>query len=92
MNTTSNEDVEEIRYCKKCGCELTSTNKRKLCENCRRARNKKIRELVVGVGSTAVGLVLIAPKLLCGFQENTSSDDSDSENNDYSDIDSESDY
>ena len=32
----SNNKDPEIRYCKKCGCELVSTNKHKLCDNCRR--------------------------------------------------------
>lgn len=47
----------EIRYCKKCGCELVSTNKHKLCDNCRRERNKNIRNgawaVVAVVGSVA---------------------------------------
>ena len=37
-------DKPEIRYCKKCGCELTSTNKKKLCENCRRDKNGLIKK------------------------------------------------
>lgn len=28
----SNNKDPEIRYCKKCGCELVSTNKHKLCD------------------------------------------------------------
>lgn len=49
----SNNKDPEIRYCKKCGCELVSTNKHKLCDNCRRKRNENIRN---GVLST-VGMV-----------------------------------
>lgn len=52
----SNNKDPEIRYCKKCGCELVSTNKHKLCDNCRRERNANIRNGVLG----AVGMVGIA--------------------------------
>ena len=38
-------DKPEIRYCKKCGCELTSTNKKKLCENCRRNKNGVVKNI-----------------------------------------------
>jgi len=50
-----------IHYCKKCGCELVSTNKHKLCDNCRRERNANIRNGVLGavgtVGSIALFIV-----------------------------------
>lgn len=49
---------EEIRYCKKCGCELMSTNKHKLCDNCRRKRAEKIRNGVLGAGGTALSVLL----------------------------------
>lgn len=49
-------DTPEIRYCKKCGCELTSTNKKKLCENCRRTRNKTIKDTAIGIGGTLFGI------------------------------------
>ena len=49
----------ETRYCKKCGCELVSTNKHKLCDNCRHSRNEKIRNRVVGIGTTALSIGLI---------------------------------
>lgn len=45
---------ETIRYCKKCGCELMSTNKHKLCDSCRRKRAENIRNGVLG----AVGALL----------------------------------
>ena len=45
----SNNKDPEIRYCKKCGCELVSTNKHKLCDNCRRERNANIRNGVLKV-------------------------------------------
>ena len=57
----SNNKAPEIRYCKKCGCELVSTNKHKLCDNCRRERNANIRNGVLGavgtVGSIAQFIV-----------------------------------
>lgn len=43
----SNNKDPEICYCKKCGCELVSTNKHKLCDNCRRERNANIRNGVL---------------------------------------------
>ena len=49
----------ETRYCKKCGCELVSTNTHKLCDNCRHTRNAKIRTGVIGGVSTALGLFTI---------------------------------
>lgn len=74
MDPKNNEEVEQIRYCKKCGCELASTSKRKLCENCRRKRNAKIREWGAGAVATVVGLFLVVPKLLGNLNDNTSSD------------------
>ena len=55
---TKNEAANnsEIRYCKKCGCELSSTNKNKLCDNCRIERAVKIRNGTLGVG-TVGGIV-----------------------------------
>lgn len=47
--------MNEIRYCKKCGCELMSTNKKKLCENCRRNKNGTIRK-ISGAVVSALGL------------------------------------
>ena len=49
---------KEVRYCKKCGCELVSTNHRKLCDSCRRKRAGNIRrragEFAGGVFSVVV--------------------------------------
>ena len=57
----SKNEEQEIRYCKKCGCELVSTNKHKLCDNCRHERNANIRNGVMGavgaVGSVALFIV-----------------------------------
>ena len=54
----SNNKGLEIRYCKKCGCELVSTNKHKLCDNCRRERNVNIRYGVLGVAGTVSSVAL----------------------------------
>ncbi|MBP3761847.1 MAG: hypothetical protein J6I55_10340 [Ruminococcus sp.] len=48
-------DKPEIRYCKKCGCELTSTNKKKLCENCRRNKNGVVKN----IGAALLGVAFI---------------------------------
>ena len=45
---------ETIRRCKKCGCELVSTNKHKLCDNCRRTKNGTIRGIAIGVGTAVL--------------------------------------
>ena len=52
----------KTRYCKKCGCELVSTNKHKLCDNCRHSRNETIRNTVIGAGGTllSIGLFVVA--------------------------------
>ncbi len=39
-----NENTE-TRYCKKCGCELMSTNKKKLCADCFRKLNEKLQKI-----------------------------------------------
>jgi hypothetical protein len=54
----SNSEDTEIRYCKKCGCELASTNKHKLCDDCRRKRAEKIRNGAIGIGTTLGSVVL----------------------------------
>jgi len=62
MKNKVNED--EARYCKKCGCELVSTNNHKLCDNCRHSRNEKIRNGVVGVGGALLSIGLFV--ITCG--------------------------
>lgn len=61
MMMSKNEEQSDVRYCKKCGCELVSANKHKLCDNCRRKRNAKVRNgigiLGVGTGSFAFFIV-----------------------------------
>lgn len=50
------------RFCKKCGCELVSTNKKKKCANCQRVTGKKIKDnslkvLGVSLGVLALGVL-----------------------------------
>lgn len=58
---SKNNNDGEIRFCKKCGCELASTNKRNTCDNCRRERAGKIRKgaiaAVTTVGSIAMFVI-----------------------------------
>lgn len=55
---SKNEDIPTVHYCKKCGCELVSTNKHKLCDNCRRDRNGKIHKGVLGGGGAMLSIAL----------------------------------
>ncbi len=50
--------MNEVRYCKKCRCELMSNNKYKMCDDCRRKRNKKIRDGIVGIVTTLGSVAL----------------------------------
>ena len=52
------EILPTIRYCKKCGCELVSTNKHKLYDNCKRERNANIRNGVLGAVGTVGSITL----------------------------------
>lgn len=57
-----NEGQPGVRYCKKCKCELTSTNKYKLCEDCRRKSNRiksGIIKSLLAVGGIALSAVAI---------------------------------
>lgn len=54
----SNNKDPENRYCKKCGCELVSTNKHKLCDDCRRERNAIIRKGLLGAVGTGCSFAL----------------------------------
>ncbi len=53
---------EEVGYCKKCGRELASTNKHRLCENCRRESAAKFRNAVAVVGTGVV--TVLVPTIL----------------------------
>lgn len=37
-------------YCKKCGCELVSSSKHKLCDHCRRERRDAFKNAIMGIG------------------------------------------
>ena len=58
MKMLKNEKSTKIRYCKKCGCELASTNKHDFCDNCRRERASMIRKGVLGTFGTIGSIVL----------------------------------
>ncbi len=55
-----NKDKSEtvIRYCKNCGCELTSTSKKKLCVNCNDKKWAKIKS-GGGICATLVSIALV---------------------------------
>lgn len=53
------KEQSSVRYCKKCGCELVSTNKHKLCDNCRRERNANIRKGILSAVGTFGSFVLL---------------------------------
>lgn len=61
MNDGSNEEYV-ARYCKKCGAELPSTEKKKLCINCRRKRGEKIKNAITV--AAACGLAWIGKDYL----------------------------
>lgn len=46
MKAKNNDFTSEERVCKKCGDPLTSTNKYKYCENCRREKAKSVEKSV----------------------------------------------
>ena len=57
MMMSKNKELSSVHYCKKCGCELVSTNKHKLCDNCRRECRDNIKKGMgglVGIGGIAV--------------------------------------
>ena len=51
-----------IRYCKKCGCELMSTNRHKTCENCRRKNMGTIKNFIKAAVTTVsmIGIVIFS--------------------------------
>lgn len=55
---SSNDTGSKVRFCKKCGCELVSTNMGKLCDSCRRERASKIRKGVMGAVGTVGSIAL----------------------------------
>jgi len=57
-NKTDDKTVA-INYCKKCGCELISTNKNKLCDNCQRKKVSKIKN-GAGITLSVLGMTVLA--------------------------------
>ncbi len=57
-----NNDSIKVRHCKKCGCELASTNKNKLCDNCRREKVANIRKGILAAGSAVGGVLFFIVK------------------------------
>ncbi|WP_317856063.1 hypothetical protein [Chakrabartyella piscis] len=51
----------EVKYCKKCGCELPSNSKINSCDQCRRESAKKFREGAATVGTLALAVVAVVP-------------------------------
>lgn len=57
----TDDNTERIHVCKKCGYELTSTNKDKLCDNCRRQKASNIKKgatIALSLAGTVVLAVL----------------------------------
>ena len=56
---------QRIHYCRKCGCELMSTNKYRLCDYCRQKRMETIRKwalIVLGITVSGVAVETIEKK------------------------------
>ena len=84
MKKQENKKENEVRICKKCGEELASDSKHKLCDNCRRERAAKIRHTMEGIGATALAMVMIIPRILdaLGNLDDSTSADNDNDSND----------
>lgn len=71
------------RFCRKCGCELMSTNKRNLCANCRREKGKGIRNVII------TGATVVTSVFALGWLNSQSGEDvdgnmpADNDNDDY---------
>ena len=53
--------MDGIRHCKKCGCELSSFNKSKLCESCKQQKAETVKKVFAGIGTglATVGSVVL---------------------------------
>ena len=67
--------MDNIRYCKKCGTELLSTNKGKKCDACKRKTASKIRNVMLSL----LAIVPIVPVVKSAKNkiDNRSSDSDD---------------
>ncbi len=48
--------AEDKRFCKKCHCELSDYSKGKLCDNCRKKRNAKLKK-GGGIAATVIATI-----------------------------------
>lgn len=74
-------DPNEVRTCKKCGTELASDSRSKLCIHCREERAKKIKAGFLGGGALGVLLLTIFANAGSHDPSIRSSDDEDEEAN-----------
>ena len=60
----TDDEAADVFYCTECGCELISTNKYKLCDNCRRKKASKIKSMLKFGGSviTTIGMIVFKAK------------------------------
>lgn len=79
--TNKMNDNDPPRYCKKCGEELPSTEKHKLCINCRRMRGSKIRK--IGLAIAAFVVSCLTGKQLNKNPADNPNDDQNEENDNY---------
>ena len=63
MMTNNTIEEQQPRYCKKCGTEIPSTGKSKLCINCRRRRGEKIRNAVFAT-CTVIGSIFVGKQVI----------------------------
>ena len=72
-----NYDTAEIKYCKKCGRELVSTNDTGYCENCRQKSAGVWGNIVKTVSFFAAAIVLLALKGVANGSKDNDSIDKD---------------
>ena len=63
IRKADNTEISIAQYCKNkaCACELTSNNKGKYCDKCRRERAKKVQEAGTTVGGIALAVIALVP-------------------------------
>ena len=79
MGEHSNNETEVIRVCKKCGSEMASDSKHKICDNCRRERAEKIRKWVFR-GVATLSLFFIGKKAYDNMGHSSLVDDVNDDN------------
>ena len=53
--------MEKVRYCKKCGCELSEDTKGKYCIKCKGKKREKLKHVIEGAGVLAACVVAVVP-------------------------------